>query len=280
MIIAAAAAVAIALLLGRPRMVPAQIVGAEVKFHTDRIPDTEKQYLEGLDRKLETLIDDYQWTDEKYRYELPLRIDLYFNNWSWSAAYHRYNAGVLVALRSGIQLRDKRWDFRYARDEALHFGEPYDPLTGLIEFYIWICLGFEADRYSLLGGQPFYEKARFIAQNARFEMEYYQGWDQRLDFIHDLAGDTYRDLRTAAFHVEAGLYYLKNDKIESARSHLVRAVELVTSGPMERLELHRDDHIIRFVDLDRLVDGLLGIEAQDQTEKLARWDPDHKERYK
>lgn len=176
-------------------------------------------------------------------------------------------------------MRDRKWDFRYSRDDVLHLGEPYDTFTGLIQFYVWICLGFEADRYSLLGGQPFFDKARIIGENARFEIEYATGWDQRREFIRSLNNDTYQSIRNASYHCEAGLYYLDKGDIETARSHLIRVSELLLSGPPDLIELRRDDHIIRFIDINSYTNALREINENKLLQKLARWDYNHKERY-
>ncbi len=257
----------------------AQVLSFETVIHTDRLSQEEKQYLEGLDQVLTRLFTDYSWTDSKYRYKLPVQIELYFEKGSRGITHHRYSAGIMAALRSGVRLRDRKWDFRYSRDAMMHIGDPYDPFTGLIEFYTWICLGLEADRYSLLGGQPYFDRARLVSENARFEIEFSAGWDQRRDFIRSLQNDTYQNIRTAAYHAEAGLYYLEKGDEETARSHLIRVSELLLSGSPELVELHRDDHIIRFIDVDKYVEALKEIDETKILERLSKWDYDHKELY-
>jgi len=265
--------------IGFGNIVLAQQIKADVVFHTVQLPLEEKEYIEGLDRKLADVINAYPWVERGYQYELPLRVELFFEKGTRSVIYHRYSAGVMIATRSGVQLRDSRWDFRYSRDFNLRIGDKDDPFVSLIEFYAWICLGFELDRFSPLGGQPYYEKARLIAENARFEIDFYNGWDYRRDFIRDLTHDKYREIRTAAFHATAGIFYTEKGKSETARSHLSRAAELLMSGLPQQMELLRDDNIIRFINVREFIDALAKVEAFMLIERLAKWDPEHPERY-
>ncbi len=254
-----------------------QRINAEVVFHTDQLPKEEREYLEGVDRQLAEAINSHKWIEKGYNYELPLRIEIIFEKYSISAAYRRYGAGILVANRSGVQLRDSRWDFRYSHSFPFQFGRPDDPMTSIIEFYTWIVLGFELDKYSPLGGQQYFDKAHLIAENARFEINYVRGWDYRRDFIRDLMLDKYRDVRTASFHAAAGIYYTERGKMKSARSHLAQAAELIMASKPEHVILHRDDHIIRFVNISEFIEALDRAGAYDIMEQLADWDPDNPE---
>ncbi len=267
--------------MGHNRVIFAQVIKADVQLQTDRLSFEEKSYLEGLQNELVSLINNTQWKEKPYNYELPLRINVFYENSYQPTTFHRYSAGIMVATTSGIQLRDNKWEFRYSRDDRLHFGNPYDTFTGCIEMYILICYGFEADRINPLGGQPYYEKALIIAENARFENKYNLGWDYRRDLINALIQKkSYRNLRTAAYHVYAGDYYANRSEITQARSHLVHAADLLMSDKPELMELHFKNHILRFVDVKQLVEGLNKTGAEDTIDKLESWDSDHPERYR
>jgi hypothetical protein len=254
----------------------AQLIEPEVQLHFERLPDEEKQYLAGVGDNLSTLILAREWTDGSYQYKLPLRIDIFPEKFSLSGIYHRYSAGVMTATRSGIQLRDTRWDFRYSSDMQLKFGEPYDPFTGLIEFYIWMCLGFEGDLLSELGGQAYYEKAKFVADAAQFENQYSLGWDYRRDMARDLTVDKkYLNMRTAVFHVRAGIYYAERDEADSARPHLRRAVELMLQSDPNLIQIQREDTILRLIDREKLAAALALCGEDTLLQRLAEWDKEN-----
>ncbi len=260
-----------------PNVAYSQQIKATVVFHLDQLPKEEQDYLEGVAASLTREIDTYAWMEGGYNYEYPLQIELFFDKYSRSGAYRRYSAGVLIATRTGVQFRDTRWDFRYSRDFPLRMNADDDPFTSLISFYTWICLGVEMDGYSPLGGQSYYDKALATAENARYDINYVRGWDERRDFIRDLTLDAYRNIRTASFHVHAGLYYLEKKKTDSSRSHLIRAAELLLEGSPSLMELHRSDDVIRFVNARDLARALAEIGELDILNQLAKWDPDHAE---
>ncbi|MDP8239598.1 MAG: DUF4835 family protein [Candidatus Hatepunaea meridiana] len=274
-------AIALVLFIGLIEQVLAQQIKCEVVFHTERLPLEEQQYLDGLDLKLARTINGYSWMSDGYNYELPVRIELFFEKYSIYGAYHKYGAGVMVATRKGIQLRDKRWDFRVNRTDHLHIGDPYDTFTGLLEFYIWMCLGYEADRLTNMGGQPFYEKARTTAEKALFENQYYTGWDHRRELIDDMIeSETYKNIRSVLFHVEAGFYYIGKNELKKAHPYLVKAAEQAMKTSPKLIELKRDGHIIRFIDLEKFVKALESVEEFDLLDRLAVWDSENSDIYK
>jgi len=261
--------------------VHAQSVRSEVVIHTDHLPLDEQKYLAGLDRELQQTLDAYKWTDGSYRYELPIHVEIFFEKYSLLGAWHKYEAGIMVAMKKGIQLRDKRWQFKINRNIPLHIGEPYDTFTGLIEYYIVMCLGYEVDLFGPLHGQEFYDRARKIAEKTRFENQFYDGWDQRRELADDFTRkDSYRNLRTAAFYVNAGLYYHGKGNSETAGEYLKRGAETAMKERSGMMELHRDGHIIRFVDLEKLAAALVQLEEFDTLDKLADWDKENSEIYR
>lgn len=267
------------LLSGIFSWVDAQLIKAEVVLHTERLPIEEREYLEMLNQELITVINSSTWIERGLPYTLPIRIEIFFEKHGRSATYHTYTAGVMVATQSGVQLRDNRWDFRYSRDFRLHIGDPYDPLTGLLECFISLCIGFELDKLSPLGGQAYYDKAKLIAEKARFEIDYYRGWDDRRKFITDLTLDEYREIRTASFHAAAGIFYANKGKLESARSHLTRTATILLKIKPKLMNLKRDGNLIRFINVQEFSSALKKVEAFDALKNLAQWDPDNAEIY-
>ncbi len=262
-----------------PSEAVAQQVNAEVVFHISKLPLEEQDELKGVASSLTREINNFNWINKGYNYDLPIRIEIFFEEYAISARYRRYTAGVMLGTQTGVQFRDTRWDFRYSREDPPRMDDNTDPFANLIKYYTWICLGVEMDGYSPLGGQAFYDKAQAIAENAMFELSYVNGWDRRREFIRELIQDSYRDIRTASFHSKAGLYYLKKDKQDVARSHLARATEILLSGSPSLIELRRYDHLIRFINITELVGALKTVGEEDIVERLAKWDSEHPELY-
>ncbi|MCF7809514.1 DUF4835 family protein [bacterium] len=258
----------------------AQVIKSEVILHTKALTLEEQRYLKGFEKDVIRIIDDYRWTESNYRYELPIHIEIFLEEATLMGSYHNYKAGVMAATRQGVQIRDNRWDFRLNRDLGLHIAEPYDTFSAMFEYLVWICLGFEADRLSVLGGSEYFEKARLITERARFENRFYNGWDERRLLVEALiVKKAYKSIREASFHVNAGFYYMDKGDTAKARPHLYEGMKIAMRGSPKMMEVIIDDSIFRFIDRERLAKVLFDLEEYDLLDNLAGWDNENAEIY-
>lgn len=241
--------------------------------HTDKLSVEEREYWEGVDYELNRVLNDTRWFNTSTNEIIPISVEIILERSVRSAAHRRCSAGIMVGTPKGIQLRDRRWDFAFNKDRPISFGEVYDSFAGPIEFYVLISLGFEMDLKSPLGGQVYYEQARQVAENARFEIEYYLGWDKRRDLAWALVSDVYSNVRKAGFHLESAISLIDLEDFNAAESHLMRVVELITALNTDQLELKRDDHIIRFVSKVKLLNVLDVIDDEELWDLVLEWDP-------
>ena len=73
-----------------------------------------------------------------------------------------------------INFQDPNFDFKYIESQAMEFNENRisgnDPmvsnLTAVMAYYAYIILGFDYDSFSSKGGDPFFQKALNIVNNA------------------------------------------------------------------------------------------------------------------
>ncbi len=99
---------------------------------------------------------------------LPLRIQIYLQDASVSFE-DRYSGNLLIANSTDVQFYDKRWRFNYDSYEPLIPDENlFHPLTSVLEFYIYMVLAIEFDKYGKLSGTPNFNKAVNINEQARF----------------------------------------------------------------------------------------------------------------
>lgn len=267
-----------ALLIGSSSF--SQSVEPTVALHTDRLSQEEREYVARLADDLKSAIAGHNWTAQKYRYSLPVQIEIFFDKYARVGSHHRYTAGILIALKNGIQLREKRWEFLYNQDERLHIGEPYSTLTGMIEYGINITLGFEADRMKSLAGSNYYELARQVGERARAEALFTAGWDDRRALAFDLTDTLYTSVRRARYNAEAGIFFAGKENWEQATANLEKAVEFLLYSTPSRANTRRGDTSIRFVDLEALAGALKKAGMQEQLRLLAEWDSEGAERYR
>lgn len=104
---------------------------------------------------------------------------------------------------------DDTWTFDYNRGQPLIFDpNQYDSLTSVIDFYVFLMLGYDFDTFEELGGTPYFEQAREIADIAtgRGVDDWVAIGDERSrnTLIQQLLDPLYTPLRRAYFQYHFG----------------------------------------------------------------------------
>lgn len=154
-----------------------------------------------------------------------------------------------------INFQDSYFDFKYVESQPMEFNENRitgtDPmisnLTAVVAFYTYIIIGFDYDSFSLRGGDPFFQKALNIVNNAP-DATKISGWksfennnrnrywlsenliNNRYAVIHDIYYNYYRrgfdvlyeDENTARAEVLNALVYMDNLNRETPNLMIVQ----------------------------------------------------------
>lgn len=173
-----------ALIAAAPRL-EAQKLAPQVKLILERLPLEKQKRLADFESALTTYLSDADWTGDT-SWELPLNLQIYLQDVSVSFE-DRYSGIGLISNMSDLQFYDKYWKFPYmAGDRIVHDPNLYEPFTGFLNFYIYLIIAGEYDKYSPLGGSPWYEKAKAIYDQARFNSAFIWGWDERGKLLQSL----------------------------------------------------------------------------------------------
>ncbi len=255
----------------------AQRVIAEVTTILKTLPLEKQQKLADFHEKIERYIDDYDWFDEP-EIDIHIKMQWMLEDIS-SSSEERYRAQILVSNASDIQYFDKRCRFPYNPNEPIVHNEPaFTALTGLIDYYVYLIIGGELDKYGTLMGTPYYEKARDIAEQAKFGLgRFVEGWDLRLDLARKLLSDEHKPFREMVDYYFYGLS-VKDEDINEARKYVAEAVRrlanLLDEDP-------KNDFYNKFLDAHRneIIDLFKDAKDKKVLVTLAQVDPDHKKDY-
>ena len=192
----------------------AQEFNCEVNVNDRQISGSSFEYVSELKGALEAYINNNRWTDDRYEEIERIRCQIQIVLTSADDQYN-YSAEVFFSIRrpiyntlqesSAIILSDSNWRFSYPRNKNLiRDDNQFDDLTSLIDFYLYVILGYDYDSFSELGGSGFFSRAQDvfeIAQNSNAP-----GWGRsigaqrnRYGLINDLMSPTYSDLRRAIY---------------------------------------------------------------------------------
>ncbi len=207
----------------------------------------EYSFLNQLGERVEEYVNDRAWTEdtfeEKERIECQIQITV-----EEAISLTSFQARLVLAMRrpiygtvqntTVIQFNDSDWQFNYAQGSPLIFDlERYNPLTSVLDFYVHIMLGYDYDTFSDMGGTPYFERARRIAERAQAQNA--PGWSQlgteqgRQNLVTQLLDARYQKLRKAYFDYHFGGLDHFVTETETARE--------IVLGVLESLEQLREE---------------------------------------
>lgn len=192
----------------------AQEFNCTVNLNTDQLEGSSYEYLEDLKPTLENYINEYSWTEIEYEEEerIQCQIQIVFTSGTSDFTFSAetvfqvqrpiYNT---MAKTTTVLLSDNAWQFSYPEGKSLIHDElQFEPLTGFIDFYSYMMLGYDMDTFSELGGNDYFVKAQNILNLAQTTNAI--GWTRsannrrnRNTLVTDLVSVNYEPLRRAYY---------------------------------------------------------------------------------
>lgn len=205
----------------------AQSIIVTVDLELNALPDEKREKLQDFKQVLEDYLNNYKWTKDEFVGEFKINWSLVLQDISVSYQ-DRYKAQLLVTNNADVQYADRRCRFAYQKGEIpVHSDNNWESLTSLLDFFMNIIIAEEMDKFGHLLGTPYLEKAKLIAEQARFGLgQFIEGWDLRVELIVDLLNDRtkkYREMKDFYFY---GLYFAKEDSTK-ARTYIREAINML-----------------------------------------------------
>ena len=164
----------------------AQELLANVQVNYSQLGGSNTQVYKTLEKSLRDFINNTSWTGRRLQNFEKIKCNFAIVI-SGKEGNNRYTSSLVVqAVRPVfessyespiININDTRFTFEYNENENLIFNERQfsgKNLIDVISFYVYTILGYDADSFLRLGGQPWFEKALKIAQNSQNQR--YDGW--------------------------------------------------------------------------------------------------------
>ncbi len=277
-------------------MVPAvaQEIDATVTVNTDQLSPTARQELTGFGDDMQRYINETRWTTGQWEGE---KIKMNFTVVFSSSNNNSYSARLLVGSQRNInkseklavmmKVLDEAWSFSYARNQPfIQDATGYDPLTGLIDFYVCLALGLDLDSYGYLGGASMYQRAWTLGQRAQIRSDI-SGWStqtspgsySRYGFVRELTDLRFNPFRKFIYDYHYnGLDLMADnrtaalDSINNHLSELVLAIDRIVE-PSVILRVMNDAKNVEYAEL------FTGYGDQVVWRKLLAIDPGHKSVY-
>ncbi len=238
----------------------AQDINANVTVIATRVPSTvDHKVFTTLQNQLHDFINGRSWSNETFQASEKIRCNFLINIAS-AGDNNSYSATLMVQagrpiFNSGytspiINFQDQAFAFRYSEYQPLEFSdnrvqgtEPLAAnLTAQVAYYIYMILGLEFDSYSLRGGDPYFQKALNIVNNAPDSREI-SGWKpfdgiyNRYWLVENLTNSKYTLVHDAYYaYYRTGMDQLY-DKPAEGRAGVLNALNMLNSVNQENPRL-------------------------------------------
>ena len=189
----------------------AQEVEAIVSVNSERLPIKLREEVAGFGDELERYVNETRWVGDGWQ-GAPIQVN--FNvSFVQGSDGGSFRANLVVVSQRDIYLSDRYsplmrvfdedWNFRFVRNQQFQQNTVgYDPITSVIDFYVYLALGLDLDTYGYLGGKNMYERSLQIARRAELEPTA-DGWSpdepsgaySRQNFIRELTNIRFYPLR-------------------------------------------------------------------------------------
>lgn len=208
------------LALATPASTQAQELRCTVTVNISALQGSEFTHLNDLREEIGRYLNDRAWTDDVYleRERISCGIDILFQR---ALNLNTFEAQLTVRAQRPIYgtpqttqtfvVQDNDWGpFTYTQGQGLIYSpNRFDAFVSVLDFYANLILGYDYDSFEELGGQPYFERARAIAELARGVDA--EGWfvvgDERTRgaLIQQLLDPRYAPLRRAYFDYHYGV---------------------------------------------------------------------------
>lgn len=251
--------VAVLLLIIMSIPAAAQELQARVSVNGSQVgSNVDRKVFQSLQGALQNFLNNRKWTDDTYQQNEKINCNFLLNisnadnnvfkaTLTVQAARPVYNSTYVTPL---INFQDEAITFRYVEYQPIEFNENRvsgtdglaSNLTATFAYYVYIILGLDYNSFTLRGGDPYFQKAQNIINNApdgrdivgwkAFDGQRNRYWlmenltDSKFTLVHDAMYNYYRlgldnmyenenDARAAVLNAIMQFNTLNNDQQNS-----------------------------------------------------------------
>lgn len=205
----------------------AQELNCTISVISPQIQNTEKRTFETLEKDIREFMNSTAWTQDVFAFEERIECNILITV-SERISTDRYKASLQVQSSRPaymtsyntvmLNVNDQDFTFQYVENQPLQFqaNQHVDNLTSVLAFYAYMIIGSDYDSYSPKGGEPFFQQALQIVNNAQNESERgwkaFEGSKNRYWLIENMLNARYEDFRAMVYkYHREGLDKMQSD---------------------------------------------------------------------
>jgi len=168
----------LALLLGTSIVGRGQELNCKVTINADQVQTSDRGIFKDMERAIALFMNTRKWTNDSYKNHERINCAIFLNisrmpsigsfvaNAQVTVARPVYNSNYETVL---LNFADRDWDFEYIESLPLEYNDNayISNLTSMLAYYAYIILGMDYDTFSERGGDPFFQSALMVVNNAQ-----------------------------------------------------------------------------------------------------------------
>lgn len=214
----------------------AQELQATVTVNYDQLPIDKRDDIATMKEDVESYLNNMQYTGKEWEGgRIPVDITIYI----LGKTGDMYQARLFIIAKRVLdgpdaaqsvtwRLYDDKWQFPYARNSVFTYQTlRFDPFSSLLDFYMHLVVGMDADTYGELDGNRQYSKARELWQlgsssgGLGYDMVSEPGSFTRYNLVTEL-----NDLAFAPFRKSVFAYFVDAmDRMATEREQGLQALD-------------------------------------------------------
>jgi hypothetical protein len=167
---------------------PAQTFDPNVNISGNNLNSREERILDELKNTMEQYIYANSFSNERYDFTIPYRINIFVTQISQSGSKIVISTNAFFSNEYDQRYVDNAWTFEYSEGEALYREMIYHPLRDIIDYYGYVIMATEMDGIEELGGNSLFALASEIYSRGS-NSQWSKGWTERKRDLDKLTGD-------------------------------------------------------------------------------------------
>ncbi len=247
----------------------AQELNCTVSVMSPQVQNTEKRIFESLQKDIREFMNSTRWTNDVYaieeRIECSILItvterlsnDKYKATMQIQSSRPTYMTSYNTVM---LNVNDQDFTFNYLENQPLQFqaNQHVNNLTSVLAFYAYMIIGTDYDSFSLKGGEPHFQQALQIVNNAQNESERgwkaFEGSKNRYWLIENMLNARYEDFRGVMYkYHREGLDIMQSD-VNTGRQAITECLK-----PLKTIRMDQPNSYLMTVFFTAKVDEMINI---------------------
>lgn len=226
-----------------------QELNCKVVVDAQQVQTTERGIFQDMETEFAQFMNNTKWTNDTFEEEETINCNLIINI-SSMPSIGVFEATVQIVSSRPVygtnyetvlfNFADRDWTFEFVQSQPLNFNENTftSNITSLLAFYAYVIIGMDYDSFEELGGEPHYEKAWNVVNNA--QQSSFTGWQQfnsvrnRYWLVENLRNPQLEGIRNCLYSYHRNGLDILSEQKDEAEGNILSALSEVQKANRAR----------------------------------------------